>query len=436
MDFAEVGPQLILIVVLTLVNAFFASAEMAIVSLNQNKMRLLADGGNAKAALVLKLVEEPTQFLSTIQVGITLAGFFSSAAAATGISGDLGRLLGSIGVPYGEQIALVGVTILLSYVTLVFGELFPKRIALQKAESVALFSVRPILFCQKIAAPFVKLLSLSTGFLLKLTGMAGDELEEKVSREEVRAMVKSGQFTGVEKEMIDGLFSFDATLAQEVMTPRTQVFCIDIEDPLPENLDALLLENYSRVPVYEGEMDHIIGILYLKDLLAAARSSGFDRVDIRGLLHPAYFVPERKKLDELFSELRARKQHMAVLVDEYGGFSGIVTMEDLVEEIVGNIEDEYDEADPDIVQVDQNKYLVKGNLSKEELERKLGLSLDDAAFSQVDTVSGMVTELLGYIPAGKETVRFGRLLFQVEALEERFVAKVLVTVLPEDTLKN
>ena len=235
--------QFILIAVLTLLNAFFASAEMAIVSLNRNRIKLLAEEGNKKAQHLIELLKEPNKFLSTIQVGITLAGFFSSASAATGISQVMGNQLKELGLPYAQEISLVVITIILSYFTLVFGELYPKRIALKKSETIALFSVKPILFISKLTKPFVKLLSFSTNVLIKLSGMSQEDLEEKVSREEIRSLVEAGEEHGVineiEKEMINSIFEFDDKQAKEVMTPRTEVYLIDINQPLQSYIDLI-----------------------------------------------------------------------------------------------------------------------------------------------------------------------------------------------------
>ncbi|MDY4815423.1 MAG: hemolysin family protein, partial [Turicibacter bilis] len=275
--------QFVLILLLTLLNAFFASAEMAIVSVNRNRIKMLADDGDKKASLLADLLEEPNKFLSTIQVGITLAGFFSSASAATGISEVIGASLSQLGIPYAQSISIIVITIILSYFTLVFGELVPKRIALQKSEQMAMLSVRPIVFVFKFAKPFVKLLSLSTNVLLRVIGMSDTDLEEKVSREEIKSLVDAGEEYGVinqiEKEMINSIFDFDDKLAKEVMTPRTEVYMINSQ--LPLSIEELLEENYSRIPVYEGDMDNIIGILYLKDFLHEAYQVGFENVDIK-----------------------------------------------------------------------------------------------------------------------------------------------------------
>lgn len=421
--------QFILILVLTLLNAFFASAEMAIVSVNRNRIKMLADDGNKKASLLVDLLEEPNKFLSTIQVGITLAGFFSSASAATGISEVIGASLSQLGIPYAQSISLVVITIILSYFTLVFGELVPKRIALQKSEQIAMLSVRPIVFVFKFAKPFVKLLSLSTNVLLRVIGMSDTDLEEKVSREEIKSLVDAGEEYGVinqiEKEMINSIFDFDDKLAKEVMTPRTEVYMINSK--LPLSIEELLEENYSRIPVYEGDMDNIIGILYLKDFLHEAYQVGFENVDIKKLLHRPYFVPECKNIDQLFKELQKSKNHLAVLIDEYGGFSGIVTIEDLIEEVMGDINDEYDDDDPVIRKIDNDTYIVNGLISIKELNDKLHLNLDEET-EDYDTLGGFLINQIDYIPSETEEcmVEYENLLFKVQCVKDKRIETVKI----------
>ncbi|CUP81196.1 Putative Mg2+ and Co2+ transporter CorB [Turicibacter sanguinis] len=423
--------QFILILVLTLLNAFFASAEMAIVSVNRNRIKMLADDGNKKASLLVDLLEEPNKFLSTIQVGITLAGFFSSASAATGISEVIGASLSQLGIPYAQSISLVVITIILSYFTLVFGELVPKRIALQKSEQIAMLSVRPIVFVFKFAKPFVKLLSLSTNVLLRVIGMSDTDLEEKVSREEIKSLVDAGEEYGVinqiEKEMINSIFDFDDKLAKEVMTPRTEVYMINSQ--LPLSIEELLEENYSRIPVYEGDMDNIIGILYLKDFLHEAYQVGFENVDIKKLLHRPYFVPECKNIDQLFKELQKSKNHLAVLIDEYGGFSGIVTIEDLIEEVMGDINDEYDDDDPVIRKIDNDTYIVNGLISIKELNDKLHLNLDEET-EDYDTLGGFLINQIDYIPSETEEcmVEYENLLFKVECVKDKRIETVKIHI--------
>ena len=423
--------QFILILLLTLLNAFFALAEMAMVSVNRNRIKMLADDGDKKASLLADLLEEPNKFLSTIQVGITLAGFFSSASAATGISEVIGASLSQLGIPYAQSISLVVITLLLSYVTLVFGELVPKRIALQKSEQMAMLSVRPIVFVSKFAKPFVKLLSLSTNLLLRVIGMSDTDLEEKVSREEIKSLVDAGEEYGVinqiEKEMINSIFDFDDKLAKEVMTPRTEVYMINSQ--LPLSIEELLEENYSRIPVYEGDIDNIIGVLYLKDFLHEAYQVGFENVNLKKLLHRPYFVPECKNIDQLFKELQKSKKHLAVLIDEYGGFSGIVTIEDLIEEVMGDINDEYDEYEPFIRKIDNDTYIVNGLISIKELNDKLQLNLDEET-EDYDTLGGFLINQIDYIPSETEEcmVEYENLLFKVQCVKDKRIETVKIHI--------
>lgn len=427
----SITSQIILIVILTMINAFFASAEMAIVSLNKNKIKFLEEEGNKKAKLLLKLMEEPTNFLSTIQVGITLAGFFSSASAATGISGELGHYLKGFNIPYSGQVSLVIVTIILSYITLVFGELFPKRIALKKSEAIAMFSVKPIMYVSKIAIPFVKLLSASTNILVRIAGLDKDSLDEKVSKEEIKSFVEVGREHGVindtETEMINSIFEFDDKLAEEVMTPRTEVYMINIETPLIEYLDELMEERYSRVPVYEEDIDNIIGVLYMKDFFTEARKCGFENVDIRSIMHPPYFVPETKNIDQLFKELQAHKKHMAVLIDEYGGFSGIVSIEDLIEEVMGNIDDEYDEDEPDVEKIDDNTFIISGKLSINDFNDYFNVDIKNENY---DTMSGFIIDITGRIPKGtdEKSVEYENLTFKIEKMTDKRIEKIKLDI--------
>lgn len=402
---------------------------MAIVSLNKTRIKLLAEQSNKKAQLLEKLLKEPTKFLSTIQVGITLAGFFSSASAATGISYRIGNYLDKLNVPYGQEISFFLVTIILSYIMLVFGELFPKRVALQKSEEIAMLSIRPILFVSKLAIPFVKLLSMSTNLLIRITGMNSSNLEEKVSIEEIRSLVEIGQENGVinstEKEMINSIFEFDDKLAEEVMTPRTEVYLINIDKPLSEYIDELLQKRYSRIPVFEGDSDNIIGILYMKDFIIEAHRVGFENVDIKNIIHPAYFVPERKNIDELFKELQNYRKHMAILIDEYGGFSGIVTIEDLIEEVMGNINDEYDEDEPCVKKIDNKTFMVKGSISIDELNENLHLNLNEDS-EDYDTLGGLLIKIIGRIPEDGEqpVLEYENITFDIEEVKEKRIERV------------
>lgn len=436
----SVGLQFAFLAVLILLNAFFAAAEMAIVSVNKNRIKLFSQEGDKKAKLLLDLLEQPNRFLSTIQVAITLAGFLASAAAATGLADDIGLFFTNYGIPYGKQIGVVLVTLILSYITLVLGELYPKRMALQHSLKIALATVKIVVFLSKIMAPFVLFLSFSVTLLLKLTKQNTTVSEDEFSEDEVMSMVEVGQEAGFLKEegakMINSIFAFDDKVAYEVMTPRTDVFTIDIDDPQEEYLDELMELKYSRIPVYEDDLDNIIGILNIKDYLIHARANGFENVEVKSILRKPYFIPESKKIDDLFRELQTSKQHIAILIDEYGGFSGIVTMEDLIEEIMGEIDDEYDEEEENLRQLEDNIYSLDGLISLNELNEELGLNLES---DNSETLGGFLLEILGEIPeengSSYPLIEFGNYLFQIEGVSERRIERVKLTIKPEGSEK-
>lgn len=420
--------QLLFLLILTIANAFFAGAEMATVSVNKNKIKIFAEDGNKNALLLQELLKEPTRFLSTIQVAITLSGFLASASAATSFSYPLSVIMTKLGIPYGETIAIVLVTIILSFFTLVFGELVPKRIALQKAETISLFTVKPILFISKLTSPFIKFLSLSTNFILQILGMKAENLEENISKEEIKSMIEAGQANGVfnetEKEMINSIFEFDDILASEIMIPRTDVYSIKIDVPINEYLDELLATKHSRIPVYEEDIDNIIGILYIKDLILEARNKGFENIDIRSILHKPYLVPESKNIDTLFKEMQKSKKYIAILIDEYGGFSGIVTMEDLVEEVMGNIDDEYDDSEPKLEKIDNHTYLIDGLYSIDNLIENLDINIIS---KNHNTISGYLINLLGEIPDDtflNKEIKVNNIIFKIKNIKENRIDKI------------
>ncbi|MGH4050602.1 MAG: hemolysin family protein [Clostridium sp.] len=421
----------ILIVISTLIIAFFTAAEMAIMSINKNKIKELAQEGNKKAMLLTLVISEPMKYLVAIRTLITFAGVGFITLAATSLSGSFTLYLENLNVIYSRQIALASVIILLSYTTLVFGELFPKRIARQKPEAVAMSCIVPIMLITKLVTPFATLLNVSTNILVKITGLGKENLEEELSKEEMKSFVEIGQQRGAinetERIMINNIIEFDDKSAIEVMTPRTEVFFIDINEPTSEFLDELLEEKYSRMPVYEDDIDNIIGILHMKDFIVEARTSGFENVDIKKILHPPYLVSESKNIDELFKELQKTKNHMAVLIDEYGGFSGLVTVKDIIEEVMGDIEDEYDDDEPDIRKVDNNTYIVNGLLSIGELNDHLDLNL---VSEQYNTIGGFLISLLGCIPKINEnkTIQYGNVIFKIEEVKERRIGKIKICI--------
>lgn len=437
-NYGNLFTQLFLILLLILINAFFSASEIAVISSNKNRINHLANEGSKKAKLLLKLVEEPNRFLATIQVGITLAGFLASASAAVSISNYLTRVLSRINIPLianaSDAISLIVVTILLSYLTLVLGELLPKRVALQNAERFALAVAGTIIFVSRVTFPFVKILTVSTNILVRLFHANSNEVDQKVTEEEIRMMINVGEENGVlnetEREMIDGIFEFDNTLARRVMTPRTSVFTLDINTPIDEVIDEILEEQYSRIPVFEDTRDNILGILFMKDLFTEILKKDKNQISIKELLRPAYFVPETKNIDVLFRELQISKNHLAVLVDEYGSFSGIVTIEDLIEEVMGNIFDEYDEdteGNEFIQKLDTNTYLVNGLMSIGDVNENLNLKLPEEYF---DTIGGFVIDLIGNIPEeGEESIiEYENIVFKVEKISGKRIELLKICI--------
>ena len=430
--------QFIVIVALTGINAFFSSAEMAIVSINKNKLKILVEEGNRKAIMLENLMKEPSKFLSTIQVGITLAGFFASASAATGLSQYLSIYLRKLGIPYSGQISMILITFVLSYITLVFGELIPKRIALKSSEKIALSSVGTIVTVSKIFLPFVKFLTFSTNIVLTALKMKEDNIEEKVSKEELRSLVEVGREHGiineVEKEMIENIIEFDEKVAREIMIPRTKVFLIDKNISVDELFEKKEVEVYSRIPVYEDEADNIVGILFMKDLMIEAYRKGFQNVKLPEIMQEAYFVPETKNVNELFNEMQSEKKHIAILIDEYGGFSGIVTLEDLIEEVMGNISDEFDADDSSIKKLSANKYLINGELSLNDLNDYFHIELESKHY---DTLSGLLIEHMGYIPEDNEDIDpiiIDEISFKPKRVKDKKIEWVLAKFNKEENL--
>lgn len=419
--------QLILIIVLTLLNAFFASAEMALVSLNKNRVKSQAATGDKKAILLAKLVDDPSKFLATIQVGITLAGFFSSASAATSIATRLEPIFG--GSSFAKELSIIVVTIVLSYITLVFGELYPKRLALQKSEKIARVSVRPIMAVGVLLRPFVKFLSFSTDILVKITRMEKNTDNEKMTREEMQLLIETGRRDGVieveELQMLRGVFEMDNKYAREVMVPRTDAFMVDAETESEALGDALLSENFSRVPVYTNDQDSVLGILHMKDFFAEARKSGFENIDVKSLVKEAYFAQETMFIDDLLKNMQRTRNQMAILMDEYGGVAGIVTVEDLLEEIVGEIDDENDVFSDEVKKIDDSTFIVEGRMTLDDFNKMFHVELPSRG---VDTVAGFVLTLTGTIPEedDKVVVEYGSFRFTVEEMNDARLVSVRV----------
>ena len=431
-----IGSQILLQIILILVNAFFAATETAVVSLNENKVRKQAESGDAKAKLMLKMIEAPTKFLSTIQVCITLSGFLASAFAADQFASLLSKALESAGFTFVsaktlETICVVLVTLILSFFMIVLGELAPKRIALQYPEKFARFSCSVIKFMSTLFTPVVWLLSASTNGVLRLLGIKPDASGEEVTEEEIRMMVDIGSESGAieqdERAMIENIFEFNNMTAADVMVHRMDVVAIHVEDTQEEILSTIQESGLSRFPVYDEHIDDIIGVLNTRDFLLNAHAA--QPKTVRELLRSAYLVPETVPADTLFSDMQKQKVHMAIVVDEYGGMSGIVTMEDLLEEIVGNIYDEFDPTeDNEIEKLEDNLWRVDGSVDLETLADALDITLP--LEEEYDTLGGMVFSTFSSIPedGSSPEVTIHGLNIKVETIGDHRVEKALVSI--------
>lgn len=446
-DPAAIIIRLLILFVLILINAFFAMSEIAIISLNDSKIEKMAGEGNKKAKQILKLTKDSSSFLSTIQIGVTLAGFLTSAVASQSFAVMLSAKLAEVSVFCSNHTALISavstllITIIMSYFSLVLGELAPKKIAMHKPERVSFAAVPVLLFVNKVFRPFVKLLSASTNGVVRLFGIDPNEDEEVVTEEEIRMMVDVGQEKGViedsQKEMINNIFEFDDMDVADIMTHRTDVDCVDIEDGLAEVVKLSIECGHSRIPVYKEDPDNIIGIVYIKDLLKYVGSNLPKTKTIKDFMREAYYVPQTKICSELLNEMLEKRIQIAVVVDEYGGTAGIVTLEDIIESIVGNIQDEYDNEDEEISQINENTFTVDGVTDIEEVEEQLNVKLPEGDY---DTLGGFIISLLGYLPSGEQqdVAEYKNIKFTVLNVEERRIGKVRVeiTPLPEDGEEN
>lgn len=420
---------IISIIILTIINAFLAGAEMAFVSLNRKKIHEQAENGDKKAKKVLKLLGNSDEFLSAIQVGITFAGFLNSASASQAFVGRLTPYLQN--VPGGQTIATIIVTIVLSYITLVLGELYPKQLALQIPETYARISAGPILWLKRIFKPFIWLLTISTGLVKKITPIQFSQKEEKLTRDEVKAILKSGRIDGVidinEFNMMRGVLALDTKMVREIMVPRVDAFMIDIDDDINDIIQQIVEQGYSRIPVYKEDKDHVQGILTFKDVLIHQKELLNGSKQLTDLLRPALFVPESIFIDDLLFKFKDTKQLIAIIGDGYGGVSGIVTLEDLVEEIVGDIDDEYDKPSEELQVIDHRTLLVKANMPIDTFNTYFNTTIESKAF---DTIAGFMLEQLGHIPKpeNKERIQVDQYDLIVEEVKKNRIDTIKVVI--------
>lgn len=427
--------DLLIVLMFVLINAFFSATEMAVITLNDNKIRKMAEEGNKSAKKILRFVDKPGRFFAIIQVGVTFAGFLSSAFASDKFSSRLAEALDPNGnIPILKTLSMIIVTIILSYFSLVLGELVPKRLAQKYPERIAFAAAGTVRTCGIFLAPFVRLLTFSTNTILRLMGVDPNTNDKNVTEEEIRMMVDVGSESGTieddEKEMIENIFEFNDKEVSEIMTHRTKIVSLPTDATYDEVMHIAIDERYTRIPVYQDTIDDIVGILHIKDLLGySLRGERSGEFSLQALLRPPLVVPETKNLSSLFREMQKGRMQLAVVVDEYGGTAGIATIEDMLEEIVGNITDEFDEEDQQIVLLPDGDYLVSGDTPLSDIEDVLDIDLPDEDY---DTIAGFIIHLLDRIPDESETpeVTYGNVVVKVESIEDKWIHKIRIHVLP------
>lgn len=421
--------QLIMLVILIALNAFFAAAEIAFISLNDTKIEKQAKEGNKKARQIEKMLKNPSKFLATIQIGITLAGFLSSAFASDAFAERLAPVLYEfipfISLSIWKSISIIIITIILSFFTLVFGELVPKRLAMKNYEKISFATIGVIRTISIVTSPFVKFLTVVTNSVSKIFGV-GENEEAAVTEEEIKMMVDQGEEKGTiqeeEKELINNVFEFNDITVSEIMRHRKDIFGVDINISNEELLQVLSQEEYrySRIPVYDETIDEIKGMLYVKDVLKNINKKTFK---VKNVVKDAYFVSENRLINEVFKELQKNKKQIAIIVDEYGGTAGLITMEDIIEELVGDIYDEYDKEEKEYEKIDPNTYLLSGSMTIYDVNKLLDAKIPEGDY---DTISGYLLEKLGRIPEEEELpiIDTENVTYKIEEYEDKRILKV------------
>ncbi len=433
--------DLAIVVALILIGGFFAASEIALITVKRHRLNQLVGEGSRAARAAQRLTEDPSRFLATIQIAITFLGFLASAVGAVSLSGSLAHLVRLIPLPAIQDaaggISFVLVTLLIALASIIIGELVPKTLALTFPDRFALFVARPIGWFDRLLRPMVWLVSTVSNVLVRALGGKDRPQAGYLSTEELKMLVETGSEQGgieeEEKEMIHGVIELAEKKVHQVMVPRIGIQAVEANDPITEVLQMIVRAGHSRVPVYEENLDNIVGILYAKDLLpylmpdAAASAS----IDIRKLARPATYVPETKPVDELLHEMRINKVHIAIVVDEYGGTAGLITMEDVGEEIVGEIQDEYDREESLVESVEEDgqvAFRVDGRVSMDDLRDLFDLSdTDEKDEDEYDTVGGFIVHRIGRIPLPGTVVQFRDVTLRVELAEPRRIAKVIAT---------
>ncbi len=425
--------RILLVFVLILVNGFFSMSEIAIITLNDSKIDKMAEEGNKKAKKIAAFTENSSKFLSTIQIGVTLAGFLASAFAADSFTGYITTALGltpnSPHFRLYNNLILIAITIIMSYFTLVLGELVPKKLGMQKAEKISFAIIDVLRFFSAIFSPLVKVLSVSANAVVRLLGLDPTADEEEVTEEEILLMVDVGEEKGVieeaQSEMVSNIFEFDDITVSELMTHRTDIVAVEIGDDIKDVLKLAEETGRSRIAVYEDDIDSIRGVVYVKDLIAYVGKSVPKSVTVKSLTRPALYIPESKKADDAFKEMCESRIQIAVVVDEYGGTAGLITLEDLIESIVGDIQDEYDDEEDDVIQVDEGIYNFEGDCDIEDAEESLNINLPEGDY---DTLAGFFLNLTGDIPKVNDSVKYKNLTLTIKDMDENKIEKIEVKV--------
>jgi putative hemolysin len=443
--------DLAVVAALILIGGFFAASEIALITVKRHRLQQLVSEGNRSAQVAQRLTSDPSRFLATIQIAITFLGFLASAVGALALSGALADLIGLIPLQVVQRaadgISFVLVTLLIALASIIIGELVPKTLALTFAERFALVVARPIGWLDRLLRPIVWLVASTSNVLVRLLGGKDKPQAGYLSTEELKMLVETGSETGGieedEKEMIHGVIELAETKVHEVMVPRIGIRAVDVDDPIDEVLDVIVRAGHSRVPIYQENLDNIIGVLYAKDLLPylSANGSRLKEIDLRKVVRAPVYVPETKAVDELLHEMQVTKRHMAIVVDEYGGTAGLITLEDVVEEIVGEIQDEYDREESLIEPLGNDgelSFRLDGRVSMDDLRDLFGLPDDEEEDEEAyDTVGGFIVHRVGRIPLPGATVTFRNVTLTVDAAEPRRVAKVIASrPKPEEEPQN
>ncbi len=423
--------ELAIVVGLTLLAGIFVAAEIALVSVRRSRVDQLVDEDRRGAARVRRLIEDPGRFLAVIQIAITFIGFLSSAVAAVSLTTGLSEALTGAGVPTAtaEAISLVVVTVLLSLFSIVVGELVPKALALAYPDRTSLLLAGPVDILGRLLAPVVALLTGLTRVIVRPFG-AHTTREAQITADELKLIVERGGEQGIleaeEEQMINAVIELGSRRLHEVMIPRIDIVGLPVTATFAEAVDAIVSEGHSRIPIYEESIDEVVGILYAKDLLRILQQPQDRWPEMRTILRPPVFVPESMSIDDLLHEFQRRKVHLAIVLDEYGGTAGLATIEDLLEEIVGEIQDEYDTEEPMVVRLSDDEARIDGRADVGDLAETFGIEIELEDEDEYDTVGGLVFHRLGDVPRPGDEVRVDGLTITVESVDGRRVDKVLV----------